>query len=283
MTTTIASELDRYGIIKTNFGSVDNFIRFYNQSYNDEYGIYRLIQFPINDVLVINRNKYKFSLIRKINNNLEFDSIDTTIPYSILNYKGEKLYSVADHNGIFGNSELDLRLIENKSPIGLYILEYDSFRKTEYRLIIVDNIESNIKLPQYSASLVNKTSENQYLVTNSLVFFSNSPFTVYTLPKPINNEINLNNLLADPLTVEYPSTTNQTSFVVKESIWLAVIKETEAIPLLQVEGLGADRLIERTNNLYYLVFNTNYTKSYIRRLTGINEFSGDTIQLKIQV
>ena len=282
-TAAINSELDRYGVIKTAFGSIDKFLNLYNQSYNDEYGIYRLVQFPINKVSVINRNNYKFSLIKRINNNLEFDSVDPTVPYSILNYKGEKLYSVADHNGIFGNSNLDQLLLNNQAPLGIYILEYDTFRKTDYRLIIVDNSEDNLRVPNYSVSLNNQTSESNYQVSNSLVFFSSSDFTVVTLAKPINTELTLTRLLADPLLTEYQSINKQLSFATTESLWIAILQNGEAVPYTELLGTGNDRLINRPDNLYHLVINNDYTKSYLRRLTGISEFSSDTVQLRIQI
>lgn len=279
----IKSELDRYGILKTRFGSIDFFLSLYNQTFSNDYHLYRLIQFPINQVRVLNRNSYQFSLIKRLNNTLEFDSVDTTVPYSVLNFRGEKLYSVADHNGLFGATELDQLLLENQIPLGMYILEYDSFRKTEYVALIIDNSEEDIQLPQYSIQLNNQTAEFNYQFTNSVVFFSNTPFTVLALPKPINTEMNLNRINSDPNLVTYTSKGNQVSFAVNESLWLAVIKEGELSPFNSIEGIGVDRLINPLVNIYHLVLNTNYTKSYIRRLTGISEFSSQEVQLTVQV
>ena len=124
-------------------------------------------------MLVISPWHLKFDLNESsvnIKNNIK---IDYSVPYKVYDLNHNLLYTVVEHNGIFGASELDKWLVQKSKNMSTYLLEYYDVSGMSYTQLLVVNLYSEKTItsnPFYkppeeiletkALSLYNQSSEN---------------------------------------------------------------------------------------------------------------------------
>lgn len=281
------SMLANYSKLISNFGNLNQFLDLYSSLYINDYALYKLTQFQPKDVFILNNQLYKYNLLSVTSNFNYEDSILLEFPYQVLNIKGELLYSVSDHKGIFGNSLYDHYLIQNSNQLQFYILSYKTYVGEKQKLLVVDNVQDVVDPIDFTTEMsiennvVEQNKDKNVVYINSL---TKEPFVFYYLPKPISNFISADLIKINPLVEIYNSTNGMFSFSPTESGWFLITKNEIDLDSLTYNGNGLERFLRPFDNeVYYLFIGNVFNRSFLRRTAGITKFNSSNIQLNISI
>lgn len=118
------------------------------------------------------------------------ESINIDEPYRVYKDNGDLVYSVVDHNGIFGESKLDKYLLINSVNTSLYYLKYKTLTGREKIKVLLVNIHSiNTEVSNnYYEPVINNSEESTITVINKLGI----PINIYIVASPPNISSNFN-------------------------------------------------------------------------------------------
>ena len=185
------------------------------------------------------------------------DSIDFDIPYTVHDLQGNLLYTVKQHNGFFGRSQLDKLLMNRSTNTSAYFLKYITFNGTPRVKLILINLFTREVLVQ-SELLQTVESLNQSNIT--FANFSNSPVVITTYETTPSSNPNLTDIFNLGFNEEVQPNTSR-SFVPRRGTWF-LIQTPNLINRTQITNSDNDIFIRAggqvgTYELYYFGLNVN--------------------------
>jgi hypothetical protein len=201
-------------------------------------------------------------------------------PYRVFTRKGELLYSVSNHYGYFGYSNLDKALINQSRTLDLFFIEYQSYEGPKVTLLAVCKFmpisqqqESNQNLREQqsktidqilikvTSAYVDPQSPSQEFSPISIYFLESFPHSIPTPPSIKDN----------PLSVLTAFDTNSTEIVlpIEDSGWIVINQNIEDIDYylnIIPSGDGYKRVVKVSDYLYYIALPKDLTLQKIRQI-----------------
>lgn len=276
--------LSQYPQLISHFGSISNFLQLYNSVFSNQYNLYKLLQFESRDVHILNNSLYKINLNQTRSGFVYEDSILTDYPYHVLNSVGETLYSVSDHEGVFGNSLYDKYLITDSSTVGMYILSYSTYRGNKMKLLLINNEPDVLPAIDYTPDLNVIYNTDNKIEGKNVMYVRGDDVVLYYLAKPISTFISSELIELDQSVETINSNSGLINYVPTESGWFFVKQNNVAVNSLSYTGNGLDRVIRPFDNeVHYLFVNNVFNKSFLKRFVGVTSFTSNSVQLNITV
>ncbi len=279
---TIVNELERkLGYIIRTFGTTQDFINIIidKQKTNSDSNSYLYTLLNTELVSIISPWNYTIKLFDSYTDtNFSNDSIVVDEPYNIYNQKGQLLYSVTGHNGLFGNSKLDKLLLLQSDNADMYYLQYMTYTGlNKTRLLIVNN-KSIVKVDSNVSSVVPIVSNIEETKVNQLLFSYSSTFTVYFIPSAPVRIPTKEAITNNPYVTRYTNNSFLTVNVEKSGWIVATNSNGTFLKLNEIIGAGVDRLlpVDEEKYIHYLIIGSEIDVTTARqslRLRGLNNSS----------
>lgn len=190
--------------------------------------------------------------------------IQPEYPYEVFSWEGELLYRVSNHEGIFGNSSLDQRLLLGSETGDIYFLRYQGLKSLCLKVLLVDR---RVRINAEDQLVPNTGS----LAKNNLIIFKSRDelevypsLSLYFLKQEAMIQPTVASLITHPRVLKTTFTALPYSFVTDSSGWLCLASGQSAIPFIGIEGKGQYRLIPVGSGLYYLTMEMDPSLTYQR-------------------
>lgn len=246
----------RFPEIVRSFGSAEDFVTLVQAFYLDKGDIYlhNLLSCP-DSVVVLSQPFFRFSLIESSDISNSARSILRNSPYTLYNSSGEFLYSITEHNGVFGNSILDRSLIMAAEPLEQFYLQFDTYTGKRTFLLILNNFyqirptESNVFSTSEAGTplVLNRTNKVSIAVNGSLLL----PLTINFLKSAPSEISSSNAVLSSPLCSRTFFNELNLTYFIKESGWIVFSVNGLPLDAVSIQGTGTERFISVAQHLYY--------------------------------
>jgi hypothetical protein len=232
----------------------------------------KVIEAIYNKIPIINMSLHnKVTQLYKTNFDTTASTVNPFYPYTVLNMEGVALYRVSNHQGVFGNSRLDLELFAYSHEVEFYYLMYkDLTNRDIISLLLVDKLEeveidraSILTSYDTSRTIVSTDSkiDLNYISASSSTNnrYTYETITAYRLETPFLRVLGSSDILNNKAmfnTDMYLSSNGYETLELKTSQWILFRKQDRSIRLNNLQGLGVERVIEIPSGedyLYYFV------------------------------
>lgn len=267
----IERDIDKfYKPLVNSFGGTDIFLRTALDKYQKQTDkfLYDILSHP-HSLKILTAPSFSFYLDDFIGSTI--NTIILEKPYSVYSPKGDLLYRVSNHNGIFGNSILDRTLILQSDILDYYYLQYDTYQESKTILLIRGLLNGGIERKIKTGNENSRQLERELLQTNNYLNINPGNILRYS---SFTNEIALGiDIYYQPSLPDYRptvediinnSTPQQFNVNVSSSFQLNIPAsgyivftqkslESELIYLQPTitKGQGVHRFIEYADNIYY--------------------------------
>ena len=290
----------KFYYVSHSFGGPEDLIQSISDDSNDqeevELKIHQILSHP-DHVRVISPWDTRFDLIEENAYGTPNEkSIVIESPYQVFDFNRCLLYTVSQHNGIWGDSPLD-KLLLLQSPSGrLFYLQHSTFTDTKRTLLLIVNnlalVGSNaladndlLKTPPFTDS-TNGSNLNKPAVEpqDNIILLYTSP----TLPR--DSSIIIYHLKSSPSVIPIdttlinnPETTIHTypitykgeaiSYFPSNSGWIHIRKKvggtSSPVSIENIKGNGVDRLVQANESVYYVAVGDEMDTVMLRQKLGL--------------
>lgn len=295
----------RLGYVVRTFGGIDNFLDTLSEKHNyiGEDSYYRVVSdlhtlvSHRDNINIISAWANIIDLTEENYNTFSNNAIILEEPYKVFNTQGDLLYSVYNHNGVYGKSILDKQLLLQSKNTDIYYLQYCSYSSEVYTRLLLVNHQSTA--PAISTTyLKTDISSTKYTTINQIVLtwdLAPASYSLYFIPSsPIRIKDRLDNIVEYPSAIKIDSegpTYKTILFSPEESGWI-IARLSIYNPSLKayintylnfsnITGLGEERFLVDTEspNMAYVTLNNVKVAQKALSKTSLN----DSIYMNLNV